>query len=114
MISANLDRLQSRLPAASMSREDIARRAWWGSPADIYLIVDNYERLAGSSPLTPLIPLINHASDIALHLIVARQARGASRAVFDTVYATLKDVGTPGARAVRHPMPKAPSTGGPG
>ena len=95
VISANLDRLQSRLPAASMSREDIARRAWWGSPADIFLVIDNYERLAGSSPLTPLIPLINHASDIALHVIVARQARGASRAVFDTVYATLKDVGTP-------------------
>ena len=31
-----------------MSRDEIARRAWWGSPADIYLIVDNYERLAGT------------------------------------------------------------------
>ena len=27
--------------------------------------------------------------------MIARQARGASRAVFDSVYATLKDVGTP-------------------
>lgn len=95
VISANFERLQSRLPSASMSRAEIAARDWWGSPADIFLVIDNYERLSGSSPLTPLVPLINHSSDIALHVIIARQARGASRAVFDNVYATLKDVGTP-------------------
>jgi S-DNA-T family DNA segregation ATPase FtsK/SpoIIIE len=95
VVAANLDRLQGRLPTPSMTRQEIAGRGWWGSPADIYLIVDNYERLAGSAPLTPLIPLLAHASDIALHVIVARQARGASRAVFDGFYATLKDVGAP-------------------
>ena len=84
-----------------MTGQEIARRTWWGSPADIYLIVDNYERLAGSGPLAPLIPLLDHASDIALHLMIARQARGAARAVYDGVYATLKDVGHPGAGAVR-------------
>ena len=95
VIGANIERLQARLPPPSMSREEIIRRAWWGSPADIYLIVDNYERLAGSNPLGALLPLINQAADIALHLVIARQSRGASRAVFDSVYATLKDVGTP-------------------
>ena len=95
VIGANLERLQARLPQPSMTRDEIARRAWWGSPADIYVIVDNYERLAASNPLGALIPLLNHAADIALHLVIARQARGASRAVFDSVYATLKDVGTP-------------------
>ena len=95
VIGANLDRLQARLPLQSMNRDEIARRAWWGSPADIFVIVDNYEQLAGSNPLAALIPLLNHASDIALHLVIARQARGASRAVLDNVYATLKDVGAP-------------------
>ena len=95
VIAANVERLQNRLPPPGMTREDIGRRSWWGSPADIYLIIDNYERLAGSAPLTALLPLIDHAADIALHLVVARQARGASRAVFEPVYATLKDVGTP-------------------
>jgi S-DNA-T family DNA segregation ATPase FtsK/SpoIIIE len=95
VVGANLDRLQSRLPKPSMTKQEIAGREWWGSPAAIYLIVDNYERLAGSAPLVPLIPLLDHAPDIDLHLIVARQARGASRAVFDGLYATLKDVGTP-------------------
>ncbi len=95
VIGANVERLQARLPQPSMSRDEIARHAWWGSPADIYLFVDNYERLAANNPLGALIPLINQAADIALHLVIARQARGASRAVFDNVYATLKDVGTP-------------------
>ncbi len=95
VVTANLERLQGRLPTPSMTRQEIAGRGWWGSPAAIYLIVDNYERLAGSGPLAPLIPLLDHASDIALHLIVARQARGASRAVYDGFYATLKDAGAP-------------------
>ena len=96
IISANLDRLQSRLPGPAMTREQIARREWWGSPADIYIVVDNYERLAAATPLNSLIPLLDHAADIALHLVIARQVRGASRAVFEGVYAKLKDVGTPG------------------
>ena len=95
IIAANAERLAARLPRRACRPAEVARRAWWGSPADIYLIVDNYERLAGSAPLTALVPLLEHAADIGLHLIVARQARGAARAVYDPLYATLKDVGTP-------------------
>jgi S-DNA-T family DNA segregation ATPase FtsK/SpoIIIE len=95
VVAANVEPLQSRLPTAAMTRQEIASRAWWGSPADIYLVVDNYERIAGNAPLAPLIPLIDHSADIALHLIIARQTRGASRAVFDGIYATLKDIGAP-------------------
>ncbi|MET0966415.1 MAG: type VII secretion protein EccCa, partial [Nakamurella sp.] len=67
VIGANVERLQNRLPAPGMSRDEIGNRAWWGSPADIYLIIDNYERLAASAPLTALLPLLDHAADIALH-----------------------------------------------
>jgi S-DNA-T family DNA segregation ATPase FtsK/SpoIIIE len=95
VIGANVERLQNRLPPPGMSHDEIGRRGWWGSPADIYLIIDNYERLAGSAPLGALLPLLDHAADIALHLIIARQARGASRAAFEPIYAALKDVGTP-------------------
>ncbi|MET0865510.1 MAG: type VII secretion protein EccCb, partial [Nakamurella sp.] len=95
VIGANLERLQNRLPPPGMTADDINRRGWWGSPADIYLIIDNYERLAGSAPLAGLLPLIDHAADIALHLVIARQARGGSRAAFEPLYATLKDVGAP-------------------
>ncbi|MEP6560600.1 MAG: type VII secretion protein EccCb, partial [Nakamurella sp.] len=95
VVGANVERLQNRLPPPGLTRDEIGRRGWWGSPADIYLIIDNYERLAGTAPLAALLPLIDHAADIALHLVVARQARGAARAVFEPVYAVLKDVGAP-------------------
>lgn len=95
IVAANAQRLAARLPPPGMPADEVATRSWWGSPADIYLIVDNYERLAGASPLSPLVPLLDHAADIGLHLIVARQARGAARAVYESVYVTLKDVGSP-------------------
>ena len=96
VVTANLDRLHRRVPVASASAAEIAGRAWWGSPADIFLVVDDYERFAGSSPLAPLVPLLDHAGDIGFHLIIARQARGASRAMYDGVYARLRDTGSPG------------------
>lgn len=95
IITANAQRLAARLPPPGMAAVEAAGRSWWGSPADIFVIVDNYERLAGASPLTPLVPLLDHAADIGLHLIVARQARGAARAVYDGLYATLRDMGSP-------------------
>lgn len=95
IVTANAQRLAARLPPPGMPAAEAATRGWWGSPADIYLIVDNYERLAAASPLTPLVPLLDHAADIGLHLIIARQARGAGRAVYEAAYATLKDVGSP-------------------
>jgi S-DNA-T family DNA segregation ATPase FtsK/SpoIIIE len=95
IVTANAQRLAARLPPPGMPAAEVATRSWWGSPADIYLIVDNYERLSGATPLTPLVPLLDHAADIGLHLIVARQARGAARAVYESVYAALKDVGSP-------------------
>ena len=95
VVSANLDRLHRRMPAATASAAEISRRAWWGSPADIFLVVDDYERFAGSNPLVPLLPLLDHAADIGLHLIIARQARGAGRAMYDGVYTRLRDTGSP-------------------
>ena len=95
VVTANLDRLHRRMPVASASTAEIARRAWWGSPADIFLVVDDYERFAGSNPLAPLLPLLDHAGDIGFHLIIARQARGASRAMYDGVYTRLRDTGSP-------------------
>ncbi len=95
VVSANLDRLHRRVPSSSASPQEIARRAWWGSPADIYLVIDDYDRLAGSGPLLPLLPLLDHAEDIGLHLIIARQARGAGRALYDGVFARLRDSGSP-------------------
>ena len=95
VVAGLAERLTARMPAPGTSTAHIARRTWWDSTCDVYLIVDNYERLSGSAPLAPLTPLLEHAADIGLHLVIARQARGAARAIYDGVYAALRDVGTP-------------------
>lgn len=95
VITAAAARLRDRLPAPSMSWEDIAGRRWWGSSADIYLIVDNYEGLAAGAPLAQLVPLLSRSPDIALHLLIAREAAGGSQAMSEPVYTTLRDVGAP-------------------
>lgn len=95
LVATQTPRLAARLPAPGTPPAEAAARAWWGSPADIYLVADNYERLAGAAPFAPLLPLLDHAGDIGLHLIVARQARGAARAVYEGLFAGLKDAGSP-------------------
>ena len=94
-VSAAAARLRVRLPAPAMTWQEIAGRRWWGSPADIYLIIDNYEALAAGAPLADLVPLLPMSPDIALHLLIARDAVGGSPAMTEPVYSTLKDVGAP-------------------
>ncbi|WP_420123055.1 type VII secretion protein EccCa [Nakamurella sp.] len=95
LIAAQAPRLAARLPAPGTPPDAAAARSWWGSPADVYLVVDNYERLAGAAPFAPLLPLLDHAGDIGLHLIVARQARGVARALYEGLVAGLRDTGCP-------------------
>ena len=95
LIAAHAPGLAARLPAPGTPPDLAATRSWWGSPADIYLVADNYERLAGATPFAPLLPLLDHAGDIGLHLIVARQARGIGRALYEGLVAGLKDTGCP-------------------
>jgi S-DNA-T family DNA segregation ATPase FtsK/SpoIIIE len=88
-------RLRARLPTPSMTWEDIASRHWWGSTADIYLVIDDYDQFKAAAPLAELIPLLGRSADIALHVIIARAALGGSRAMAEPVYATLADADAP-------------------
>jgi len=95
VLELNADSFTNRLPPAGMTRDDIATRSWWGSPADIYIFVDGYERLSASDPFGPLLPLLDQSREIALHLIIARQARGGSRATYGEFYKKLQEQGAP-------------------
>ena len=53
--------------------------------------------MAGASnPLLPLADLIPQARDIGLHLILARSAGGAGRAMFDPIIQRVREMGSPG------------------
>jgi S-DNA-T family DNA segregation ATPase FtsK/SpoIIIE len=89
--------LQSRLPAADTSIEQLTARSWWTGP-ELFVVVDDYDVVSAMSPdaLNPLLALLPHAADIGLHLIVARRCAGSARAMFEPLMAHLRDSGCAG------------------
>jgi DNA segregation ATPase FtsK/SpoIIIE, S-DNA-T family len=88
--------LQQRLPGPDITPEQLRRRSWW-SGAEAFVVVDDYDLVAtqGGSPLQPLAPLLAQARDIGLHLVVVRRSGGASRALFEPVVQSLRDLAGP-------------------
>lgn len=89
--------LDARMPDEHVTQAQLRDRSWWHG-ADIYLVVDDYDLVAGATgnPLTALVDFLPHAKDLGLHLIVARRSGGAARAMFDPVLARMRDMGCSG------------------
>lgn len=89
--------LTARLPDEHVTQQQLRDRSWWSGP-DIYLVIDDYDLVAGATgnPLTPLADFLPHAKDVGLRVIVARRSGGAARALFDPVLARLRDMGCSG------------------
>ena len=93
-----MGRLQARMPGADVSQLQLRTRSWWSGP-EIYIVVDDYDLVAGTTgnnPLAPLLDFLPHAKDLGLHIVVARRSGGAARAMFDPVLARLRDLGCMG------------------
>ncbi|MGQ0631836.1 MAG: type VII secretion protein EccCa [Sporichthyaceae bacterium] len=89
--------LKGRLPGPDVTPAQLRERSWW-TGKDVYLIVDDYELVSGStgSPLAPLVELLPQARDIGLHLVIARRSGGASRALYEPVIQAMRDLASPG------------------
>lgn len=89
--------LHDRMPDENVTQRQLRDRSWWHGP-DIYVVVDDYDLVAGATgnPLTPLADFLPHAKDLGLHVVVARRSGGAARAMFDPVLARLRDMGCSG------------------
>jgi S-DNA-T family DNA segregation ATPase FtsK/SpoIIIE len=89
--------LETRIPGPDVTPEQLRKRAWW-SGAEVFLVVDDYDLVATAqgSPVQSLQPLLAQARDVGLHLVLARRAGGASRAVYEPVIQTLRDLAAPG------------------
>jgi S-DNA-T family DNA segregation ATPase FtsK/SpoIIIE len=86
--------LVSRLPPADLTAGQLRNRSWWRG-SDLFIIVDDYDLVSGSAnPLLPLVDLLPQAREIGLHLILARSAGGAGRAMFDPVIQRLREMGS--------------------
>ena len=90
------DALIKRLPPPDLTADQLRARSWWAG-SDVFLIVDDYDLVAGpANPLTVLSELLPQARDIGMHLILARSAGGAGRAMFEPVIQRLREMGSPG------------------
>lgn len=91
------DFFRTRLPGPDVTPEQLRARSWWKG-AEAYLLVDDYDLVVTSSgsPLRPIVPLLAQASDVGLHVILTRRAGGASRALYDPVIQSMRDLAAPG------------------
>ncbi len=86
-----------RLPGPGITPEQLRRRDWWSGPR-LFILIDDYDLVAGNnydSPLAPLLDLLAQGTDIGLHLIVARSTAGAARAMMEPTLRRLWDLATP-------------------
>ena len=89
--------LESRIPGPDVTPDQLRNRSWW-SGAEVFVLVDDYDLVATqqSSPVQALQPLLPQARDVGLHLVVARRSGGASRALYEPVIQSLRDLAMPG------------------
>jgi DNA segregation ATPase FtsK/SpoIIIE, S-DNA-T family len=96
LISDVREALIKRLPPPDLTPAQLRSRSWWEG-SDLFLIVDDYDLVAGATnPLLPIADLIPQARDIGLHLVLARSAGGAGRAMFEAIVQRVREMGSPG------------------
>ncbi len=83
--------LRARVPGDEVTPEMLRDRSWW-SGSDLYVVVDDLDHsaeLAASVEL--LVPLLPHAADIGLHLVLARRSAGMARHAFTPLMQGTRD-----------------------
>lgn len=87
-------KLAERMPPPDITLRQLHERTWWTGP-EVYLVVDDYDLVGGhDSPLAELVPLLPHARDIGLHLVIARRVSGATRmGMSDRALTSLRELG---------------------
>ncbi len=88
--------LEHRLPGPGVTPHELRTRSWWQG-AEVFVVVDDHDLVATAqgSPLQVLQPLLPHARDVGLHVILARRTGGASRALYEPTIQTLRDLAQP-------------------
>ncbi len=85
--------LRARCPGEDVTPQQLKDRSWWSGP-DIYLVIDDYDLVAGASgnPLSPLLELLPQARDIGLRVVIARRSGGLARGMYEPFLARVRDL----------------------
>ncbi|MFD3996005.1 type VII secretion protein EccCa [Streptomyces sp. NPDC058548] len=97
MMNGAAKAMVDRVPAADISPDRLKLRDWWTGP-ELFVIVDDYDLVNASSGSHPFAPILDHlaqGAEIGLHVIVARSANGAGRAMSDPLLRRLEEVNSP-------------------
>lgn len=88
--------LRERLPGQDVTPEQLQRRDWWSGP-EVFIIIDDYDLMISGmgGPLEGLLDLIPQATDIGLHIVLARSAAGSSRMSMDAALRRMQESNTP-------------------
>jgi S-DNA-T family DNA segregation ATPase FtsK/SpoIIIE len=98
LMAALANALKDRLPPNDITQQQLKERSWWSGP-DLFVMIDDYDLIGGSSlnhPLGPLVEYLPQARDIGLRVIVTRRSGGAGRAMMDPIIGRLKDLSCTG------------------
>ena len=89
--------LEQRVPGPDVTSEQLRNRSWWQG-AEVFVLIDDYDLVATqqSSPAQVLQPLLAQARDTGLHVVLARRSGGASRALYEPMIQSLRDLAQPG------------------
>jgi S-DNA-T family DNA segregation ATPase FtsK/SpoIIIE len=94
-----VDKLRERLPPPDVSPQALRLRNWWSGP-ELYLVVDDYDLVAGAAsrgPLAPLADYLTQSRELGFHVVLARRVGGVSRALMsDPLISRLRELGSPG------------------
>lgn len=71
-----LEALAARMPPPDASQAQLRSGTWWSGP-DLYVIVDDYDLVAGpaGNSLAPIVEFLPYAADLGLHLIIGPPQR---------------------------------------
>ncbi|MEV0263961.1 type VII secretion protein EccCa [Streptomyces sp. NPDC050617] len=89
--------MRERLPGQDITPAQLKRRDWWEGP-ELFMVIDDYDMVSGGSMSNHFGPMLDYLAqgvELGLHLIVARSANGASRAMSDALLRRLLEVNTP-------------------
>ena len=89
--------MQNRVPPADLPPSRLRLRDWWQGP-ELFIVVDDYDLVSGSGGNHPFDQLLDHLAqgvELGLHLVVARGANGAGRAMNDPLLRRLLELNTP-------------------
>jgi S-DNA-T family DNA segregation ATPase FtsK/SpoIIIE len=90
--------MDQRKPPADVTPQQLRDRPWLEGRPECFVLIDDYEMVASGSgnPLDPLVPYLEIARDVGLHLIIARNATGASGLAYQPLFQIMRRLGTPG------------------